>query len=327
MGGVRLSAGLTPEATMARACSKFVWTAGLAVCAVLPVSSQPRDPSQLGPSGALTCDAAQINPDSYALTTRVQASIVTEDRSRWWERFSIVKGADDLRDLNWGSLFAAERAVELDPQNLLAHALLARQDVLLGLNASRAEAEWRAVLDNGGAVVWTATLYDVDVKSYFIVAFDRLALRVYRFGELAHPFDTHLGMPKFPGPDRERLWRAWAGCVDAKARPEASVPWSDVREIKAGNWVLEFKLAQKIIVGSDGGKRKDLDVIKMNLHGGTPTLETHVSRDPIDPWNIDVRTMGIGPLAYQERVRRTLVKFVDPDGRIALPKASRFAGW
>ena len=65
----------------------------------------------------------------------------------------------------------------------------------------------------------------------------------------------------------------------------------------------------------------------MNLHGGTPTLETHVSRDPIDPWNIDVRTMGIGPLAYQERVRRTLVKFVDPDGRIALPKASRSAGW
>src|SRR5947209_18701748 len=158
MSAVRLSAGLTPEATMERTCSSLVWTAGLVVCAVLPVSSQPRDPRQSGSPGALTCDAAQIKPDSYALATRVQASIVTEDRSRWWERFSIAKGADDLRDLNWGSLFAAERAVELDPHNLLAHALLARQDVLLGLSASRAEAEWRAVLDHGGAVVWTATL-------------------------------------------------------------------------------------------------------------------------------------------------------------------------
>jgi hypothetical protein len=52
-----------------------------------------------------------------------------------------------------------------------------------------------------------------------------------------------------------------------------------------------------------------------------------MTRDPIDPWKIDVRTMGIGPLAYQERVRRTLVAFVDPDNRIVLPKASRSAGW
>ena len=312
---------------MRRPTSKWVWTAALAICAVLLVSAQTRAPHEFPPAGPLTCDAAQINPDSYALTTRVQALIVTEDRSAWWERFSVAKAADDLRDLNWGSLYAAERALELDPHNLLAHALLARQDVVLGIDASRAEAEWRAVLDDGGAVVWTATLYDVDVKGYFLVAFDRQALRIYRFGELASPFDTHFGMPKFPGPDRERLWRAWAGCIDRSARPEATIPWSDISEIKAGNWVLYFKLTRKVTVGSDGGKRKDLDEIKVNLHGGTPMLEVHASRDPVDPWKIDVRTMGIGPLAYQERVRRTLVKLMDPDGRIALPKASRSAGW
>jgi hypothetical protein len=312
---------------MSRPISKWMWTAVLATCAVLLVSAQTRDPHEFPPAGPLTCDAAQINPDSYGLTTRVQALIVTEDRSAWWERYSIAKAVDDLHDLNWGSLYAAERALELDPRNLLAHALLARQDVVLGIDASRAEAEWRAVLDNGGAVVWTATLYDVDVKGYFIAAFDRQALRIYRFGELASPFDTHFGMPKFPGPDRERLWRAWAGCIDPSARPEATIPWSDVGEIKAGNWVLYFKLTHKVTVGSDGGKRKDLDEIKVNLHGGTPMLEVHANRDPDDPWKIDVRTMGIGPLAYQERVRRTLVKFVDPSGRIALPKASRSAGW
>ena len=35
----------------------------------------------------------------------------------------------------------------------------------------------------------------------------------------------------------------------------------------------------------------------------------------------------MGPLAYQERVRYTLVTFVDPARRIALPKASKSAGW
>jgi hypothetical protein len=37
--------------------------------------------------------------------------------------------------------------------------------------------------------------------------------------------------------------------------------------------------------------------------------------------------MGIGPLSYQQRVRYTLVKFIDPEGRISMPKASRSAGW
>ena len=46
-----------------------------------------------------------------------------------------------------------------------------------------------------------------------------------------------------------------------------------------------------------------------------------------DPSKVSIRPMGIGPLAYQQRVRFTLVKFVDPAGRIKLPKASRSAGW
>ena len=291
-------------------------TALVLLCAALPAAAQP-----------LTCDAAQINPDSYWLTTNAQAMIVTADRSAWWERFSVNKASDDLRDLNWGSLTAAERALELDANNLLAHAVLARQYVVLGIDAARAQDEWRAVLNSKGAVVWTASLYDVDVKSYFLFAFDRQAIRVYRFGELAAPLETHLGMPKFPGPERPRLWRAWAGCIDPAARAEAVIPWSDVREIQAGNWVLYFKLTRKVTIGSDNGKRSDLDQLKVNLHGGVPMLETHVSRDPDDPWKVEVRTMGIGPLAYQERVRRTLVTIVDPDRRITLPKASQSAGW
>jgi hypothetical protein len=309
---------------------KVVWTGILIVCTVVPAASQFREPQELRTSVASespTCDSARIDPDSYALTTRAQASIVTQDRLDWWDGFNVGTAFDALHELNGSSTWAAERALELDPDNLLAHAILARQYVVIGEDARRAEDEWRTTLDHGGAVVWTATLYDVDTKSYFVVAFDREALRVYRFGELAGRFDTHLGMPQFPGGDRERLWRAWGGCIDAAARPEAVIPWADVREIKAGNRVLYFKLKHKVRITSDRGKKSDLDEIKVNLHGASGSVEVHTTRDPIDPWKLDVRTMGIGPLAYQERVRRTLVAFVDPDNRIAMPKASRSAGW
>lgn len=311
---------------MSRPYRKYVWTLGLLVCAGLPASAQTRTPRE-SPEDRPTCDARVLNADSYALTTRAQAHIVNEDRSSWWDGFNIGKHADDLYDLNTSSTDAAERALQLDPRNLLARGLLARQYVVLGADATLADAAWQTVLDNGGAVVWTATLYDVDYKSYFLMAFDRHGLRVYRYGELAGPFETHLGMPKFVGEDRERFWRAMAGCLDTEARPEAIVPWTEVREIKAGNWVLWFKLTRPVTITSDRGKKKTLSEIKVNLHGATGTIEVLTSTDSRDPTNVSIRPMGIGPLAYQQRVRHTLVKFVDPAGRIKLPKASRSAGW
>jgi hypothetical protein len=92
--------------------------------------------------------------------------------------------------------------------------------------------------------------------------------------------------------------------------------------------VLWFKLTGRpVSITSDRGRKKDLREIKVNLHGATGTIEVHTSRDSRDPQNVEVRSMGIGPLAYQQRVRFTLVKHVDPAGRIKLPKASRSAGW
>lgn len=308
--------------------SKFVWTSVFVLSAILPAASQRHERRQPPTAGVPTCDPRAIHRDSYALATRAQARIINEDRSGgWWERFSVDEGAADLYDLNASSTYAAERALGLDPRNLLAHAVLARQYIVTGEDASLAEAAWRTVLDNGGRVVWTATLYDVDVKSYFLLAFDQQTLRIYRYGELAGTFDTHLGMPKFVGEDRERFWRAMGGCIDPEAWPEAVIPWTDVEEIKAGNWVLYFKLANRVTITSDRGKEKTLDEIKVNLHGATGTLEVLTTHDPIDPSKVDVRTMGIGPLAYQQRIRYTLAKFVDPGGRIRLPKASRSAGW
>jgi hypothetical protein len=156
-------------------------------------------PPRPGATTMATCDANRIDPESYALTTRAEASIVTEDRLDWWDGFDVGSAFDALHELNSASTWAAERALALDPGNLLAHGLLARQYVITGYDGAQALTEWRTVLDAGGAIVWTATLYDVDAKSYFVMAFDREAIRIYHFGELAGRFETRLGVPQFPG--------------------------------------------------------------------------------------------------------------------------------
>lgn len=312
---------------MKRLRSKFVWTSLFVVFAILPAAGGQRAAEERLLT-LPTCDAGVINPESYALTTRAQAAIVNEDRSgAWWERFSVDEAAADLYDLNSSATYAAERARRIDSRNLMSYGLLARQYVVMGEDAELADAAWRTALDNGGAVVWTATLYDVDTRSFFVMAFDRDTLRVYRYGELAGSYPTHLGFPKFVGEDRERFWRALGGCIDPAARAEAVIPWSNVHEIKAANWVVYFKLTDPVTITSDRGRKKNLREIKVNLHGAIGTIETHVSRDPIDPWKADVRTIGMGPFDYQQRVRATIVKFVDPAGRIKLPKGSRSAGW
>ena len=153
----------------------------------------------------------------------------------------------------------------------------------------------------------TATLY-VDVKSYFVLAFDRVALKVYRYGELAGPFEKTMGMPKFVGADRERFWRALGGCIDPEARPEAVVPWTEVREIRGGNWVLWFKLDQRVAIASETGRRKSVDEIKVNLHwrdrDGGPLRHAR----PRGP----AHTSIMGPFDYNQRLRYTIAKHVEP---------------
>jgi hypothetical protein len=271
----------------------------------------------------LTCDPAVIDPRSFALTTRAQALNVTADRYDWLDGFALGKHEFALADLNDRATRLAERAREIDPRNLMASSILARQMLIEG-DAERAEDTMRAVMDAGGAVVWTATLYDVDARTYFALAFDKAALRVFRFDQLVGAVERGFyGIPKFPGPENERFWRSVAGCVDRSAEAEATVPWSDVREIKAGNWVLWFKLTRPITVSSDrNNKKKELREIKVNLHGRTGTLEVY---KPVGGDQLAMR--GRGPAGYQDLVRRTLVKFVDPDKRIALPPLKPGVGW
>lgn len=190
----------------------------------------------------------------------------------------------------------------------------AREFIVSGVHASYAYEAWDTALATGGAIAWTATLYDVDARSVFLMAFDREGIRIYRRGAF----------------DDATFERAWGGCIDDRVPPEADIPWRDVREIKSGNWVHYFKLNRPVTIKSDRGKTKTVDEVKVNLHGGTGTYEVHVTRDALEPyawWKDDVRVFGMGPLSYNERVRWTLIKFFDPERHIATPKASRSAGW
>ena len=226
--------------------------------------------------------------------------------------------------LSWISTPAAARIC--DPE-LMAHAERAREYVTAGVDARLAHEEWRRALDGGAAVVWTATLYDIDARSFFVLAFDRHAIRIYRLGQLAGPLTTRFGgVPEWPARDRVDFWDAMAGCLPDDLTPAATVPWSAVRELKAGNWVLWFKLHGPVSIESDRGKRKTVREIKVNLHGASGDLQYYFTYDPYRGYT-NVRGIGFGPAAYQERVRYTLISFFDPERRIKLPKQSRGAGW
>ncbi len=280
-----------------------------------------------------TCDPEFLNRDSYRLSTDAQALNVTRPRNQWWDRFDASLGEyqDSLADLNEGALTIAERALDLDPKNQLARSQRARQLVIIGDDPQRTRSEITTLFAQGGALAWTATLYDVDAKAFFIMAFDRKGITVYRFGAAAPNFPKHLGVPKFPGPEATGLWRAWGGCFD-QLRSEAFVPWRDVHEIAAGNYVIWFRFNTPVTVTSDNRKTKTLKEFKVALHGAMGTVEyrqTQGSGDD-DRWYEDTRTytgIGKGPASYQDRIRLALVAEIDPQGRITLPKQKRGAGW
>lgn len=280
-----------------------------------------------------TCDPTLLKRESYRLSTDAQALNVTRPRTNWWDGFdaSLRTHQDALADLNEAALTIAERALDLDATNRLARSQLVRQLVILGEDGARARAELKALYADGGALAWTATLYDVDAKAFFVMGFDRAGIRVFRFGEAAPNFTKHLGVPEFPGPEATNLWRAWGGCFEG-LREEAFVPWSDVREIAAGNYVVWFRFNTPVTVTSDNRRKKTLKEFKVALHGAMGTVDyrqTPGSGDG-DHWYEDTRTytgIGRGPASYQDRIRVALVAEIDPNGRIKLPKQKRGAGW
>jgi hypothetical protein len=285
---------------------------GLTLCAANGVAAD----------GRLTCNPEELDPRSYRLTTRGVAMAVTRPRHDWWDSFELGKYKHDLADLNWAVTRAAERALEIDPRNAMGHSILARQYLIVE-DAERADAAWRTVFDQEGAVVYASTFYDLDGRDWFFTFIDREGMRIYQWSQLAAVEKRRFGgILEYPGPEDERFWRAGGGCIDG-TEPHAFVPWSGVREIRAGNWVLWFELDRPVTLVSDrNGKRKTFDRLKVGFHGRTGELEVY---KPVGEERLAMR--GRGPAGYNDMLRRTIARFVDTERRIALPPVRPGVGW
>jgi hypothetical protein len=161
---------------------------------------------------------------------------------------------------------------------------------------------------------------NVDARSTFVFGFDPDALRVYRASAFGENVD-----------------RATGGCIDSSIPPEAVIPWRDVREIEAGNWVLWFRLREPVTIRSDRGHRKRVDELKVFFHGaggGDLTFYYNLRREGRIPfWNVDVykvenlRGIAVGPTDFQRRLQFVIAQAVDPDERISMKRKGRGAGW
>jgi hypothetical protein len=312
----------------------FVFMPAIAKCQDLSAGALRAKAEAQTAMAALTCDRAVIDPDSYEMATIGQAHTLLTDRTEFWDAFRINKHISTLHYLNMDVQELAERALGADPRNMMAHSILARQYTIMGWDRPAIDA-WTRVVENDGVIVWTATLYDVDYKSFFLLSFGRDAVRIYRMGQFTGPIDRKLGYAKFPQATEMAFYEATAGCPDRSVRPIATIPWSNVRELRSGNWVLWFKLASPVTLVSDRDKKKTLREIKVNLHGATGEVKFLAEPNPnFDPYWDDeseawknVRGIGFGPWDYNRRVRDMILRFADPQDHIKRSSAGRGAGW
>ena len=215
---------------------------------------------------------------------------------------------------------AAQPAAACDAAALGDATHTARSNIIAGTDGEAAIEAWRHVLGSGGAIGWTVTEYNVDPRSTFVFAFDREALRVYRASAFGDNVD-----------------RATGGCIDSSIPPEAVIPWRDVREIEAGNWVLWFRLREPVTIRSDRGRREGVDELKAFFHGaggGDLTFYYNLKREGRIPfWNVDVysvehlRGIAVGPTDFQRRLQFVIAQAVDPGERISMKRKGRGAGW
>ena len=304
----------------------FLFTPAIAKQGAFQSSTLPIRPSS-NSAIALTCDRGAIDQQSYELATIGQARALLTDRSDFWDAFRINRHIAALRDLNLDTQELAERALARDSRNMMAHSILARQYTVLGWDPAAIDS-WSRVVNAGGVVVWTATLYDVDYKSYFLMSFGRDAVRIYRMGQFTGPIDRRLGYAKFPEPTEVAFYEATAGCPHPSIAPVATIPWSEVKELRSGNWVLWFKLARPVTIVSDRENKKTLGEIKVNLHGATGEVRILAERSPdYDEPYTNVRGIGLGPWDYNRRMRDMILRFAEPANHIKRTSTGRGAGW
>ena len=195
----------------------------------------------------------------------------------------------------------------------------ARNNIIIGRDGAEAIDAWRQVMTSGGAIAWGVTEYNVDARSGWVFAFDRTALRIYR------------------GKEFGVLEREVAPCFSTPISPEAVIPWHNVREIEAGNWVLWFRLHEPLEIRSDRGQRKTVKDLKVYFHGApSSTLTYYYNLKPTEYRTFsgstvyryeNLRGIAVGPTDFQRRLQFVLANVIDPHGRIVMKRKGRGAGW
>jgi hypothetical protein len=242
---------------------------------------------------ALTCDAARIKPASYALVTR-GAALASAEQYDFWEQFAVDSPGRPIATTNEALAFAAQRAVELDVTNQMAHAIRARELLILG-QVEMAEAAWHRVIESQGAVAWPATLGG---KDELLVEFNGQDMRLYSRGQL---------QKRLSASSDDAVWAAAGGCIDSRIQAAAIVAWLNVSEIKnEKKGGLSFRLREPIAV-TIGGRSRKLDRLELRLTG--------LAGD-------DRGRAAVARTCAPDTVRRMLTKLVDPERRIALPVAN-----
>ena len=234
-------------------------------------------------SRPLSCAKAALQSASFELSTRGVALAASAPHEPFWEEWKIDGPGRPLTTADEAVAFAAQRAIELDSANAIAHSVLARELLILG-QAAVAEGVWRHVFEGGGSVSWPVRVANLGNREG-IVAFSPVGLRLY---------------PAAARKDRvpavgDPFWLASGGCVEGIVNATTAISWDLVREIRSDRGSLSFQLREPVSLLSVKGKPERKDRLVFRLQS----------------WSKNAAQLDL------DAVRHLLVSLVDPERRIS----------
>ena len=215
----------------------------------------------------------------------------------------------------------AAAAAQCDPAALRNAADTARSNIIAAVDGAEALDAWKHVIGRGGAIAWSVTEYNVDAHSTFVLTFDQHGVARLSCRRVRRGLDRSMTGCVDPGSSRRR---SSCGRTFARSRPATGSSGSSCASRST------FDPTVGNAVGSRSSKpifTAPAAVISLTCY--------NVRRELVSFWNFDLdvyrveklRGIAVGPSDFQRRLQFVLARTVDPEGRIALPRKGRGAGW